>query len=142
MGDRVSGGSGNVEVLQLEKRQIFGRVPWRLLFSDLEMKFGARHEARHAALGNDIARLDDITAIDEKLAVVGIDCHPAALMLEEDQIAEGPEAVAGVDHRSGEARPDFRSLWHQNIDAFGAGGTSFAIVIIDDLAVHGPGEMG
>ena len=61
-------------------------------------------------------------------------------MPDKDEISKASQSIAGIDHGAGETGPHLGSFRDQDIDSLVAGGTRPPVILIDNFAVHWPGE--
>src|SRR5208283_1150686 len=80
-----------------EAGEIIGRVDRGRSLAQLEVELGRVDVAGVAGLGDHLAALDGVAALDVEFAVVGVGADEAVRMLDQHQIAVALEPVAGID---------------------------------------------
>src|SRR5262245_33267239 len=86
--------------------------------ADFEMDLRAGYRTGLAGLGDDVAALDRVAALDEQVSIVGVGGNPAAFMANEDQIAITFELVSGIGDDASLCRAYIGALGNRNVDAF------------------------
>jgi len=97
-------------------RQMIERIDRLYPLAQLKMQLGGGHPPGIAEAGNRLAPPDSITAFHQQHVIVGISAHPTAGMLDQQQISEALEGIAGIGNSAVFGGADNRPQGCGNID--------------------------
>src|SRR5450759_1056460 len=116
------------------------RVNRRRSFADLEVELRRPYLARLTRFGNDLAALDRVPALHQKLTRMGICSDVTVGVPNQNQIAITLELVSGIGHDAVFRRLHRRAFRHRQIDTVIRLAVGLGAVAGDHLASHRPAE--
>ena len=102
------------------------------------MQLRPQHAAGRPNARDGLAAADLLAGFDEQSRIVGVGAHPTALVLDQQQVAETAQLVAGISDNAVFGRSHRGSLSRQNVDAVVVKSTGARPESHDHPSEHGP----
>ena len=120
-----------------EAGEIIRRIDGRLALAQFEMQLRRGDVAGLAGLGDHLAALDRVAALDVEFAVVGVGGDEAVGVADQHEIAVALERAAGIGDLAVFRRAHRGALGQRDVDAVVAAG----LEALDDAAARRPAEL-